>query len=54
MKKHKDIPVPEPKPAESYECPSAPWVEMTGMIPTPTEDEHQRSSYGNIPPYSAE
>ena len=52
-KKHKDIPVPEPKPDE-LEFPSASWGDMTGLIPTPAEDEHQRSSYGDIVPYLAD
>lgn len=53
MKKRHDIPVPEPKPDE-YELPSASSGDMTGLIPTPAEDEHQRSSYGDIVPYLAD
>ena len=52
-KKHKDIPVPEPKPDE-LEFPSASWGDMTGLIPTPADDEHKRSSYGDIIPYLAD
>jgi hypothetical protein len=48
--KEKKIPVPEPQPDE-YELPSASYGDMTGLIPTPAEDENQRDSYGDIIPY---
>ncbi len=53
-KKHKEIPVPEPRPEDGFDCPSASWGDMTGLIPTPAENEHQRSSYGSILPYQAD
>jgi len=51
--KHKKIPVPEPRTDEGYGCPSAAWTEMSVHTPDPSEDEHKRNSYGDIPPYSA-
>lgn len=52
-KKHRGIPVPEPKPDE-YEVPSAARTEMTGIVPTPAEGEHHHNSYGDIIPYLAD
>jgi len=51
--KHNKIPVPEPRTDEGYGCPSAAWTEMSVHTPDPSEDEHKRNSYGDIPPYSA-
>jgi hypothetical protein len=52
-KKPREIPVPEPRPDE-FECPSASWGDMTGFIPTPPENEHQRDSCGDMIPYLAD
>jgi len=52
-KKRNEIPVPEPKP-DKFELPSASRVEMTGLVPTPDENEHLRNSYGDIPTYLAD
>ena len=52
-RKNKNIPVPEPE-KEEYECPSASWSDMTGLIPYAAETPDDRSSYGEVYPYLPE